>query len=93
MGVFASHDIRIVDNTFRNNPGPGIHLGGSDDNLIKGNLFSQSSPGVLIGGDEASERVTATRCETTASFETAEASSSAPAIETCSTRNHFSRDG
>ena len=49
MGVFGSHDLRIVDNTFRNNPGPGIHVEDSNDNLIKGNLFSHSSPGVLIG--------------------------------------------
>ena len=57
MGVFGSHDLRIVNNTFRNNPGPGIHVDGSDGNLIKGNLFSHSSPGVLIGGDEeASDR-------------------------------------
>ncbi len=56
MGVFFSHGLRIVDNTFRNNPGPGIHVDGSNGNLIKGNLFSHSSPGVLIGGDEASDR-------------------------------------
>ena len=57
MGVFGSHDLRIVNNTFRNNPGPGIHIDGSNGNLIKGNLFSHSSPGVLIGGDEeASDR-------------------------------------
>ena len=29
MGVFGSHHVRIVDNTFRNNPGPGIHVDGS----------------------------------------------------------------
>ena len=56
MGVFFSHGLRIVDNTFRNNAGPGIHVDGSNGNLIKGNLFSHSSPGVLIGGDEASDR-------------------------------------
>ncbi len=28
MGVFGSHDLRIVDNTFRSNPGPGIHVDG-----------------------------------------------------------------
>ena len=51
MGVFGSHDVRIVDNTFRNNPGPGIHVEGSSDNLIKGNRFSHSSPGILIEAD------------------------------------------
>ena len=56
MGVFFSHGLRIVDNTFRNNAGPGIHVDGSNGNLIKRNLFSHSSPGVLIGGDEASDR-------------------------------------
>ena len=43
MGLFGSHDIRIVDNTFRNNPGPGIHVEDSPDNLIKGNRFSHSA--------------------------------------------------
>ncbi len=56
MGVFFSHGLRIVDNTFRNNAGPGIHVDGSHGNLIKGNLFSHSSPGVLIGGDRGSDR-------------------------------------
>ena len=78
MGVFGSHGLRIVDNTFRNNRGPGIHVDGSNGNLIKGNLFSHSSPGVLI------EALTATRCEATASFETVKASSSSAAAETCS---------
>ena len=26
MGLFGSHDVRIVDNEFRRNPGPGIHV-------------------------------------------------------------------
>ncbi len=51
MGVFGCHDLRIVDNTFRNNPGPGIHVEDSDHNLIKGNRFSHSSPGILMEGD------------------------------------------
>ena len=51
MGVFGSHDLRIVDNTFRNNPGPGIHVEDSDDNLIKGNRFSHNSPAILMEAD------------------------------------------
>ena len=51
MGVFGSHDLRIVDNTFRNNPGPGIHLADSPDNLLRGNRFSHSSPGILMEAD------------------------------------------
>ena len=51
MGVFGSHDLRIVDSTFQNNPGPGIHVADSNDNLIKGNLFAHSSPGVIIEAD------------------------------------------
>jgi parallel beta-helix repeat protein len=51
MGLFDSHDVRIVDNEFRRNPGPGIHVQASTDNLIKGNLISHSSPGILLGGE------------------------------------------
>ena len=51
MGVFGSHDLRIVDNTFRNNPGPGIHVEDSDDNLIRGNRFSHNSPAILMEAD------------------------------------------
>ena len=28
LGLFGSHDVRVVDNTFQNNPGPGIHVAG-----------------------------------------------------------------
>jgi len=51
MGVFGSHGLRIVDNTFRNNRGPGIHVDASAHNLIKGNLFSHSGVAVLIEAD------------------------------------------
>ena len=51
MGVFGSHGLRIVDNTFRNNPGPGIHVEDSDDNLIKGHRFSHNSPAILMDAD------------------------------------------
>jgi large repetitive protein len=48
IGLFGSHDIRIVDNEIRNNPGPGIHVEESTANLIKGNLFSRNGPGLLM---------------------------------------------
>jgi parallel beta-helix repeat protein len=51
MGLFESHDVRIVDNEFRRNPGPGIHVEASTDNLIKGNLISHSAPGILLEAD------------------------------------------
>ena len=56
LGLFGSDHIKIVDNSIKDNPGPGIHVNGSNGNLIKGNLFSHSSPGVLIGGDRSSDR-------------------------------------
>ena len=56
MGLFESHDVRIVDNSFVRNPGPGIHVQASTDNLIKGNLISHSSPGILLGGERRADR-------------------------------------
>ena len=56
MGLFESHDVRIVDNSFRRNPGPGIHVQASTDNLIKGNLISHSAPGILFGGERRADR-------------------------------------
>jgi parallel beta-helix repeat protein len=52
MGLFGSHDVRIVDNSFRHNPdNPGIHVGDSTDNVIRRNLISRSAPGILMEGD------------------------------------------
>ena len=53
LGLFGSHHVRVVDNTFKKNPGPGIHVafGSPHNNLIKGNRFSHSSPGILIEAD------------------------------------------
>ena len=76
FGLFGSDHIRILNNEIRRNPGPGIHVFDSHDNLIKGNLFfAQRDP-------ESSWRGTAIRCEATAVFGTAPASSSPPATET-----------
>jgi parallel beta-helix repeat protein len=51
MGVFASHDIRIVDNSFSRN-GLGIHVEDSINNVIKGNIFSgNEQPGILMQAD------------------------------------------
>jgi parallel beta-helix repeat protein len=51
MGLFGSRHVRIVNNKIRRNPGPGIHVEDSADNLIKGNVFSRNGPGLLIEGD------------------------------------------
>jgi parallel beta-helix repeat protein len=48
MGLFGSHDVRILHNSFRRNFEPGIHIDESSNNLIQGNLFSQNAPGILI---------------------------------------------
>jgi parallel beta-helix repeat protein len=51
MGLFGSHDVRILDSSFRHNPGPGIHVEDSTDNLIKGNLLSGNGPAILMQAD------------------------------------------
>jgi large repetitive protein len=56
IGLFESHDVRIINNSFRRNPGPGIHVQASADNLMKGNLISRSSPGILLGGERRADR-------------------------------------
>jgi large repetitive protein len=50
LGLFGSHDIRIVDNTFRAN-GLGMHVEDSTDNLISGNVFARNQPGILMEAD------------------------------------------
>ena len=51
IGLFGSDHIRIVHNEIRRNPGPGIHVFDSTENLIKGNRFARNGPGLPIEGD------------------------------------------
>jgi parallel beta-helix repeat protein len=64
MGLFGSHDVRILHNSFRHNArfGPGLHVEDSTDNLIKGNVFSRN-PDVGMSLDHADRnRVRRNRC-------------------------------
>lgn len=61
MGVYGSHDIRIVDTSFRRNAQPGIHVVDSTDILIKGNLLARNSDmGILMEADR--NQVRGDRC-------------------------------
>ena len=52
LGVFFSHDLRIVGNEFRRNGEIGIHIQKSTGNLIKGNEFVHNGDfGILLEGD------------------------------------------
>ena len=52
MFLLASHDVRVVHNTFRRNGELGLHIGDSNDNLVKGNLIERNQGiAVLIEGD------------------------------------------
>jgi parallel beta-helix repeat protein len=52
LGVFMSHDLRIVHNSFRRNGQLGIHIEGSTKNLVKGNLFSRNGDmGIFLEAD------------------------------------------
>jgi parallel beta-helix repeat protein len=48
LGLFGSDHNRILHNSIRRNPGPGIHVGGSGNNLIKGNRFVRNAPSVVM---------------------------------------------
>jgi len=51
LGVFGSHDLRIVHNTIRHN-GLGMHIADSSKNLIKGNVVSRNSDfGIFLEAD------------------------------------------
>ncbi len=52
LGVFMSHDLRIVNNSFRRNGQLGMHIENSTGNLIKGNEFVRNGDfGILLEGD------------------------------------------
>jgi parallel beta-helix repeat protein len=52
LGVFMSHDLRIVHNSFRHNGQLGIHIEGSTKNLVKGNLLSRNGDmGIFLEAD------------------------------------------
>ena len=73
MGLFESRRVRIVNNEVRRNPGPGIHVEGSSNNLIKGNLFARNGPGLLMDGDRNEVRQTASSATAASSFSPATA--------------------
>jgi large repetitive protein len=61
MGLFGSHDLRIVHSSFRHNAQLGIHVVDSTENLIKRNLFARNSDfGVLMEADR--NQVRRNRC-------------------------------
>ncbi len=61
LGVFFSHDLRIVGNEFRRNGQIGIHLEKSTGNLVKGNEFVDNGDfGVFIQAD--GNQVRGNRC-------------------------------
>jgi parallel beta-helix repeat protein len=60
LGVFGSHELRIVDNSFRRNA-LGIHIEDSTDNLIGGNVISRNAQlGVFVQADR--NQVRGNRC-------------------------------
>jgi parallel beta-helix repeat protein len=48
IGLFGSDHLRILNNSIQHNPGPGIHVDDSADNLIKGNRLSDNGPSILV---------------------------------------------
>jgi parallel beta-helix repeat protein len=52
LGVFFSHDLRIVGNSFRRNGQIGMHIENSTKNLIKRNLFADNPDfGIFLEAD------------------------------------------
>ncbi len=90
IGLFGSDHIKIAGNSIKDNPGPGVHVDDSNHNLIKGNLFSHSSPGVLIGGEEAGNR---NEVRGNRFVRNSGGILVGPGSRNVLTRNHFSRDG
>jgi parallel beta-helix repeat protein len=52
IGLFGSDHIKVVRNSIQGNPGPGIHVDDSADNLIKRNRMARNGPSMLIEGDD-----------------------------------------
>jgi parallel beta-helix repeat protein len=61
MGLFGSRDVRILDNSFRNNP-LGIHVDESTDNLIQGNRFSRNPENAIFITASNRNQVRRNRC-------------------------------
>jgi parallel beta-helix repeat protein len=88
LGIFASHDIRVLDSSFKHNAQPGIHVAfGSSDNLIEGNLISHSGPGIFI---ESADR---NRVRRNRFVRNGAGVIVAPASGNVIARNHFSGGG
>ena len=87
LGLFGSHHIRIVNNSFRRNAQLGIHVVDSHDNLIKGNLFFRNSDfGILMEGHR--NQVRGNRCVRNGTCLIV-----APGNRNVIARNRLSRDG
>jgi large repetitive protein len=61
MGLFGSHDVRILGNSFRHNP-LGLHVDESTDNLIQGNLFSRNPENAIFITASNRNQVRRNRC-------------------------------
>ena len=93
IGLFGSDHIKIVDNSIKDNRGPGIHVDGSNGNLIEGNVFTHSSPGVLIGGDRSSDRGDGNEVRGNRFVRNSEGILVGRGSRNVIARNHLSRDG
>jgi len=61
LGVFGSHHLRIVDNSFRRNGQLGMHIEDSTNNLIEGNRLERNHDmGILMEADR--NQVLRNRC-------------------------------
>jgi parallel beta-helix repeat protein len=48
MGLFGCRRVRVLHNKFRHNPGPGIHVLDSSDNLVKRNRFARNGTALFV---------------------------------------------